>query len=172
MANTTLTSAIPAINADAMLEHWQGHRRLTRKMIETFPENELFTHSVAGMRPFAGLVMEMLRIAAGGIHGIVGGNWNAHKRFSWYGENDTPPATKKELLEAWDEVTAELDANWPKITEERFQEQLHAFGNESWAGPAYSIIQYFVDNEIHHRGQGYVYLRSLGITPPGFWERW
>ncbi len=70
-------------------------------------------------------------------------------------KNDTPPATKKELLEAWDEVTAELDANWPKITEERFQEQLHAFGNESWAGPAYSIIQYFVDNEIHHRGQGY-----------------
>jgi len=29
----------------------------------------------------------------------------------------------------------------------------------------------FVDNEIHHRGQGYVYLRSLGITPPGFYER-
>ncbi|MGO3807708.1 MAG: DinB family protein [Sphingobacterium sp.] len=30
---------------------------------------------------------------------------------------------------------------------------------------------YFVDNEIHHRGQGFVYLRSLGIEPPHFWER-
>ncbi|MEJ6979249.1 DinB family protein [Pedobacter sp. P351] len=28
-----------------------------------------------------------------------------------------------------------------------------------------------IDNEIHHRGQAYVYLRSLGITPPFFWER-
>ncbi|MGZ5248500.1 MAG: DinB family protein [Flavitalea sp.] len=30
---------------------------------------------------------------------------------------------------------------------------------------------YFIDNEIHHRGQGYVYLRSLGIEPPFFWDR-
>jgi uncharacterized damage-inducible protein DinB len=28
-----------------------------------------------------------------------------------------------------------------------------------------------VDNEIHHRGQGTVYLRLLGIMPPEFWER-
>ena len=26
-------------------------------------------------------------------------------------------------------------------------------------------------NEIHHRGQGYVYLRALGIEPPPFYER-
>jgi uncharacterized damage-inducible protein DinB len=26
-------------------------------------------------------------------------------------------------------------------------------------------------NEIHHRGQGYVYLRTLGIEPPPFYER-
>jgi uncharacterized damage-inducible protein DinB len=28
-----------------------------------------------------------------------------------------------------------------------------------------------IDNEIHHRGQGYVYLRALGIEPPPFCER-
>jgi uncharacterized damage-inducible protein DinB len=28
-----------------------------------------------------------------------------------------------------------------------------------------------IDNEIHHRGQGYVYLRALGIEPPGFYDR-
>ena len=31
-------------------------------------------------------------------------------------------------------------------------------------------IFYFINNEIHHRGQGYVYLRSLGIEPPAFWD--
>ncbi|HMV91072.1 MAG TPA: DinB family protein, partial [Cyclobacteriaceae bacterium] len=30
---------------------------------------------------------------------------------------------------------------------------------------------YFVDNEIHHRAQAYVYLRALGIEPPPFWDR-
>jgi uncharacterized damage-inducible protein DinB len=32
-------------------------------------------------------------------------------------------------------------------------------------------ILYLVDNEVHHRAQGYVYLRSLGIEPPMFWDR-
>jgi uncharacterized damage-inducible protein DinB len=30
---------------------------------------------------------------------------------------------------------------------------------------------YWIDNEIHHRGQGYVYLRALGIEPPAFYDR-
>jgi uncharacterized damage-inducible protein DinB len=29
----------------------------------------------------------------------------------------------------------------------------------------------FIDNEVHHRGQGYVYLRALGVEPSPFWER-
>ena len=33
------------------------------------------------------------------------------------------------------------------------------------------MILYAVDNEIHHRAQGYVYLRSLSIEPPAFYDR-
>jgi uncharacterized damage-inducible protein DinB len=44
-----------------------------------------------------------------------------------------------------------------------------AFGE--WEMPGIVTIQYAIDNEIHHRGQGYVYLRALGIEPPPFWER-
>jgi uncharacterized damage-inducible protein DinB len=33
------------------------------------------------------------------------------------------------------------------------------------------LILYVIDNEIHHRGQGYVYLRALGIDPPPFYDR-
>jgi len=39
------------------------------------------------------------------------------------------------------------------------------------AGPIMTSKQFLRDNEIHHRGQGYVYLRSLGTEPPPFWER-
>ena len=30
-------------------------------------------------------------------------------------------------------------------------------------GVLHNLILYVIDNEIHHRGQGYVYLRALGI---------
>ena len=40
------------ISTKELLEHWQGHRRLTRRVIEIFPEDKLFTYSIGGMRPF------------------------------------------------------------------------------------------------------------------------
>ena len=49
------------ITADALLEHWQGHRRLTRRVIDAFPDDQLFTFSIGGMRPFGALALEMLR---------------------------------------------------------------------------------------------------------------
>jgi uncharacterized damage-inducible protein DinB len=35
----------------------------------------------------------------------------------------------------------------------------------------YDLVLYAIDNEIHHRGRGYVYLRALGIEPPPLYER-
>jgi uncharacterized damage-inducible protein DinB len=37
--------------------------------------------------------------------------------------------------------------------------------------PVYDLFFYLIDNEIHHRGQGYVYLRALDIEPPFFPDR-
>ena len=51
----------------------------------------------------------------------------------------------------------------------RFAEVDKAFGQ--WENSGINTILYGIDNEIHHRGQGYVYLRALGIDPPPFWER-
>jgi len=57
----------------------------------------------------------------------------------------------------------------PDADARRFAEIDKAFGQ--WEMSGIATIQYAVDNEIHHRGQGYVYLRALGIEPPHFWER-
>ena len=46
-----------------VLEHWQGQRRLTRRMIELFPEDQLFTFSLGGMRPFGKFAIELLQMA-------------------------------------------------------------------------------------------------------------
>jgi uncharacterized damage-inducible protein DinB len=157
-----------AITSQDLLSSWQGHRRLTRKVIEAFPEKELFTFSVGGMRPFSELVMEMIKMVGPGLKGVVTDQWKSFEEINEDFKN-IQPATKEELLKLWDENTETLEALWKQIPEGRFRESTVAY--KLYEGPVYSTIQYMVDNEIHHRGQGYVYLRALGIQPPFFWER-
>jgi uncharacterized damage-inducible protein DinB len=150
------------ISPESLLEHWQGHRRLTRRVIDVFPEEAFFTFSLGGMRPFSEMVLEMIGIAEPGIQGVATGQWPAFTHLS-------APATKKEVLQLWDSVTEQLNTIWPSIPAHRFRQEEKAFG--MYTGTILSHLLYFIDNEIHHRGQGYVYLRSLGIEPPAFWER-
>ena len=160
---STPVSATPApfLTADAVLQHWQGHRRLTRRLIEAFPEDKLFTFSVGGMRSFGQLALELLAMGAPMVRGTLTGEWGE------WGEAAAMP--KAELLRRWDESTAEIDTLWPQIPAERFGEQVVAFGQ--YPGRASELFLYTIDNEVHHRGQGYVYLRALGVEPPPFYER-
>jgi uncharacterized damage-inducible protein DinB len=149
------------IAPDALLAHWQGHRRLTRRVIEAFPEDKLFTFSVGGMRPFGALALEILGMSAPMVRGVVTGEWDAPR--------SRDPQPLSEILRRWDETTTELETLWSKIPPERFAETTTAFGQ--YTDKAYTLILYVIDNEIHHRGQAYVYLRALGVEPPPFFER-
>lgn len=159
--DATTASATPIITPQQFLAHWQGHRALTRRVIDAFPEDELFDYSIGGMRPFSALAMEFIGMAVPTLQGVITKEW---KRYA-----EPKSTTKKELLEAWDRATAEIDRLWPTIPAARFQEVDTAFGQ--WKMPIWDLLLYVRDNEIHHRGQGYVYLRSLGIEPPPFYER-
>jgi uncharacterized damage-inducible protein DinB len=160
-----MSAAPPAVagvmTPEAMLSHWQGHRGLTRRVIEAFPEDQLFTFSVGGMRPFGALALEMLSMAVPMMRGAVNGDWSIS-----FDRDERP---KADILREWDEHTAELNALWAELPAERFHETLTAFGQ--YTGKLHDLLFYVIDNEIHHRGQGYVYLRALGVEPPPFWER-
>lgn len=151
----------PFITPDALLAHWQGHRRVTRRVIDAFPEDQLFTFSIGGMRPFGALALEMITMAVPMIRGVVTGDWST--------STSRDPVPKQELLRLWDANTEELNTLWPRIPPHRFSETLTAFGQ--YTGVTHDLILYVIDNEIHHRGQGYVYLRALGINPPAFYDR-
>ena len=158
---TSETLAETVLTANAVLTNWQGHRRLTRRTIEAFPEDKLFQFSVGGMRPFADMAWEFVRMAVPIVEGVSTGKWEDFK--------GQKPETKSDLLRIWDFQTVGLDEQFPKIPPHRFSEVDKAFGQ--WEMPGIDTIQYAIDNEIHHRGQGYVYLRALGIEPPPFWVR-
>ena len=159
MASTSIPA--PVMTSQQVLDSWQGHRALTRRVIDAFPEDKLFGHTLGGMRPFSALAMEFIGMAVPTLNGIITGKWDQYA--------EAKATTKAELLQKWDDGTAEINALWPKIPAARFQAVDTAFGQ--WKMPIYDLLLYVRDNEIHHRGQGYVYLRSLGIEPPPFWER-
>ncbi|MDF0706195.1 DinB family protein [Flagellimonas okinawensis] len=148
---------------EQFLEQYQGHRRLTRKVIESFPEKEFFNYSIGGMRPFSEMVKELLAIAVPGLTEIVTGNTSEFDENRDYGD------TKAQFLEKWDQDTVEINKLWKQLSIARFQEVIKLFGQ--YEGTVLSNLLYFVDNEIHHRGQGYVYLRALDIEPPFFYDR-
>jgi uncharacterized damage-inducible protein DinB len=157
----TETSSVPVLTADDLLKDWQRNRRLTRRTIEAFPEDRLFQFSIGGMRPFAELASELIGMTAPVVEGVSTGKWEQYKA--------AKPTTKTELLRLWDEQTVELDAKFPEIPPARFSEVDKVFGQ--WENSGTGTIQYAIENEIHHRGQGFVYLRALGIEPPAFWKR-
>jgi uncharacterized damage-inducible protein DinB len=155
------TESASFITPQALLAHWQGHRRLSRRLIDKFPDDKLFSFSLGGMRPFGALALEMITMAVPMVRGAVSGEWSASA-----GRDACP---KHEVLRLWDESTEQLNTLWPQIPPPRFHETITAFGQ--YTGVLHDLILYVIDNEIHHRGQGYVYLRALGIEPPAFFDR-
>ncbi|MGB3781208.1 MAG: DinB family protein [Tunicatimonas sp.] len=152
----------PVLTYEQLLEYWQGHRRLTRRTIEAFADDTAFaTFSVGGMRPFAKLVNEFFSMSVPTLAGIVSGEWIMRE--------EAPPTTREEALRRWDDDTAQIESLWPRIPEGRLQEADTTFsGYETRLN---DLLFYIIDNEVHHRSQGYVYLRALGIAPPQFPDR-
>lgn len=151
------------ISQEDLLKHWQGHRNLTRRVIELFPEKDFFEFSIAGMRTFAQLTSELLAIGAPAMKGII------NRVVEPFQEDTEKLTTKAEYLKKWDEATEEIDRYWEQLSMEDFSDTFNLFGQYEF--PIIQNVLYFIDNEVHHRGQGYVYLRALGIQPPFFWER-
>lgn len=151
------------LTKEELLLHWQGHRQLTRKVIEKFPEKEFFSYRIGGMRPFAQMTMELIAIAGPGIEELVTG------KQAELDENLDHLKTKASILEVWDKTTEVINTQWKQLPESRFHDKVKLFGK--FEGTVISSLIYIIDNEVHHRGQAYVYLRSLEIEPPAFWDR-
>lgn len=111
---TTAIANQQFISSAQILEHWQGHRNLTRRVIDAFPEKELFEFSIGGMRPFAKLAVELISIAGPALKGIV------EQQIEKFSEEAFKPKTKEEILTKWDSETEVINHYFNQISEERF----------------------------------------------------
>jgi uncharacterized damage-inducible protein DinB len=152
------------ITKDQLLEHWQGHRRLTRRTIDTFTDNELFTFKVKKMRSFGEMMLEVLNVLEPNLRGFLTGEWFWQDKYK-------DIESKQALLSAWDDADAMLQDYWTRISVERLLEVEPGYFYGGSPQPHIERVLYFIDNQFHHRAQGHVYLRQLGIEPPAFYER-
>ena len=148
------------LTPEALLTNLKDVRALTRNVIEAFPEKELFEFSVANLRPFSQMVEEFLMIT-----NYIFTETLHEKHTPFYTEGQFP-TTKAEVLALWDRATEILDREWKEVGDYTQSLTIYqmTFSFAQW-------ILYFIENESHHRGQGYTYLRALGIEPPFFWAR-
>ncbi|MPY67491.1 damage-inducible protein DinB [Deinococcus sp. SDU3-2] len=159
----TNTATATIVSLEEFLIYWQGHRALTRRVIEVFAEDQLFTFSAAPpMRPFGVMAWEIHQVSELTLNGLLTGKWPEP---DW---REGVSKDRAELLKAWDALSGRLEREFLKV-DLAFFPQTHTLPWGEMTGWAAAI--YTIDNEIHHRGQGYVYLRALGIEPPAFYER-
>lgn len=153
------------LSKSGLLELLESNRRLTIRTIEAFPQKDLFNFTAAEpMRPFSKMVTEILAVEKGYVRGIALNEWD-------WEPGQFEIHTKNELLAACEKVRKETLELWDNITEERLQT---VETDPFFEAPPFSHLNrllYSLENEIHHRGQGFVYLRALGIEPPLFYER-
>ncbi len=156
---------VTMLSKEELLEILEGNRRLTIRTIEAFPEEELFNFAVSDkMRPFSKMVAEIIAIEEGYVKGIALNQWD------WQPDK-VDVHTKRDLLAACEKVRNKTLEMWGDITEERLATVETDPFFEAPPTSHFNRLMYSLENEIHHRGQGFVYLRALGIEPPMFFVR-
>ncbi|WP_221090258.1 DinB family protein [Deinococcus aquaedulcis] len=147
----------------ALAAHWLGHHHLTARTLLAYPDEALFTFSSAPpLRPFGAMVWEVHGQTGYVLDGLRTGTWGEPH---WPEPADQDPAA---LRAAWAAQSARLARELPAVPEARYLDmQRTGWGELSGLGAALGAI----DNQVHHRAQGYVYLRALGLEPPDFWNR-
>ena len=108
-------------------------------------------------------------MAGAGVRGLATRQWTMVSDLDHHSKAPAP-THEEELLRRWDEVDQSRSTRCG-LRSRRSASRRSTKPSGEWEGPVYGLFLYWIDNEIHHRGQGYVYLRSLGIEPPAFYDR-
>ena len=148
------------------LAQWEGNRRLTIRVARAFPADQLFTfRPTEALRPFGVMLDEIARMELAYVRGLAEDKWA-------YDPQDPPrPTDAAGAIAFLEETRAYTRRAWAAIPESTLvtpRKDAFFFGADK---RPYDWLVYCVENEIHHRGQGYIYLRELGVEPPPFWER-
>ena len=152
---------------DWFMNVWEENRRLTDKVANAFVDARALDETpVPGMRSFRKLLLEIWGMERVYARGLATEEWE----FQLLPESYNTCAVE-ELMAFGRGVRQETRRLWPSVTEESLSKQRQTPFEGHPKGRAIEWLTYALENEVHHRAQGYVYLRLLGLEPPAFYIR-
>ena len=153
--------------AQSFLSEFETQAPITRKFLERLPEDKL-TWKPHEKSLTAGQLAFHLAFVPGGIVRFVQNNpAEAPKSFDF-----PQPASRNEILKAFDESVATVRSELPKFDDRAMKETWHmvAGGHEVMAQPRETFVRdIMLSHWYQHRGQFCVYLRLLNVPVPSSW---
>jgi len=153
--------------AQSFLAEFDVQAPITRKFLERLPEDKL-TWKPHAKSMTAGQLAFHLATVPGGIVQFVGSNpAQAPKSFEF-----PQPASRDEILKAFDESVATVKNLLPKFDDAAMKEtwRMNAGDHELLAQPRGEFVRdVMLSHWYQHRGQFSVYLRLLDIAVPSSW---
>jgi uncharacterized damage-inducible protein DinB len=153
--------------AEMFVAEFDVQAPITRKFLERIPEDKL-TWKPHAKSMTAGQLAYHLATVPGAIAQFVKNNpAEAPKSFEF-----PQPASKGEILKAFDESAATVRSELPKFSDSAMREtsRMVGDGHEMLAMPRESFVRnIMLSHWYQHRGQFCVYLRLLDIAVPSSW---
>ncbi|MFB9990448.1 DinB family protein [Deinococcus oregonensis] len=145
-----------AYPAEVYVQSFQRHRGALLELLDRIPPEQGDTAVWAGGKSVTQTVDHLFSTGVGVVDLLAGGTWS-----NQVSSADLPGATVR--LRANTQVVIDTLA---ALSDEALQQELTVFGGARW--PAYRLVDFHREHEIHHKGQLWVMARILGIEPPFF----
>lgn len=153
--------------SESLLAEFEVQAPVTRKFLERLPEDKL-TWKPHTKSMSAGQLAYHLATVPGGVIRFVQNNPAQAPDFA----NFPQPASREEILKAFDESIATVRSLLPKHDDTSMREtwRLVAGGREVLAQPRAGFLRdVMLSHWYQHRGQFSVYLRILDVAVPASW---
>ena len=153
--------------AQALLAEFEVQAPITRRFLERLPDEKL-TWKPHAKSMSAGQLAYHLATVPGAVVKFAQNNPGAIPDFAGFPE----PASREEVLKAFDECIATVRAELPKFNDDAMNEtwRLTVGGREALAQPRGQFLRnVMLSHWYQHRGQFSVYLRILDIPVPASW---
>ena len=150
------------------IQDWQRAKAYTLDYLNTMPADKYSFKAVDSIRSFS---QQMLHLASGNVFLV---STASGEQTQWPGRGlETSPTAQNKDSVVW-YVTRSYDFTIESITklDPNKYGELVDYGNPAGPKPMrhvtrYVLLQKAFEHQTHHRGQTTIYIRLLGIRPPG-----
>jgi uncharacterized damage-inducible protein DinB len=161
-----VAESIPSI-AQSLLAEFETQAPITRRFLERLPEDKLTWQPHEKSLTAGQLALHIAKVPGGIVMFVAENPRQARDKFEF-----PQPATRDEILKAFDECIATVRSQLPKYDDAAMQEswRLVKDGRELLSQPRGEFLRNIMFSHWYqHRGQFSVYLRLLNVPVPASW---